>query len=314
MTYSVLECLSSGEPGSGLTGKIQGLAENIFYQPIVKLFANTLLAPVFYIAIAFTLLMEQFFPADPKQKFFNVNLTQDLVWFFYETILQALVITTYIYLVTAVYNRYLNFLTIEAAAQWPFWLRFAWGVLLLDFLYWLQHYLNHKVPVFWQFHVVHHSQRSISFFTDYRYHVIEYVVRHTILVIPFLIFKVNVPEIVAFSIFRRWYTRFYHGNIRMNMGFLRYILVTPQSHRVHHSILPEHRDKNFGAIFSIWDYLFGTQHRSYDEYPATGIEDDHFPHEEKVGLGPLLMTPLKQMGYSFREAGQKIKEIWTHKR
>jgi hypothetical protein len=76
------------------------------------------------------------------------------------------------------------------------------------------HFFNHHVSLFWPFHAVHHSQKHLSFFTDFRYHIVEYIVRHTVLVIPFLIFQINTPTIVVFAVFKRWYTRFYHGNIR----------------------------------------------------------------------------------------------------
>lgn len=279
-----------------------------FYNPVVKLIRQTLMSPAFYTVLLFTLMMEQFFPAEPKQNMFGVSFYQDLVWFFYETVLQAIVITSYVYWLTSIYNTHLSFLTIETVTGWPGWARFLIGVLLLDFLYWVQHYLNHKVPWFWQFHAVHHSQKELNFFTDYRYHIFEYVVRHTILVIPFLILKVDAPTIVAFSIFKRWYTRFYHGNIRTDLGPLRYFLVTPQSHRVHHSYSPEHRDLNFGALFSIWDFLFRTQYMGFHEYPKTGIPDDKFPLEKDTRLPRVIFMPLVQMAYPFRVIARQIKK------
>ena len=69
---------------------------------------------------------------------------------------------------------------------------------------------------------------------------------------------------------------------------------------VHHSIELQHRDTNFGALFSIWDRLFGTQYRGHDEYPETGIADAAFPHEAKGDLRSLLVTPLAQMAYPLR--------------
>ena len=280
-----------------------------FYNPVVRLVRDTLLTPAFFIVVGLTLTMEKLFPADPKQNMFGVSFWQDLVWFFYETVLQAIVITTYVYWLKQIYNKHFSFLTVEAVASWPDWSRFVLGVVLLDFLYWLQHYLNHKVPWFWQFHTVHHSQKEVNFFTDFRYHIVEYIVRHTILVIPFLLLKVDTPTIVAFSVFRRWYTRFYHGNIRTNLGPLRYILVTPQSHRVHHSKLPQHRDLNFGSLFSIWDYLFKTQYRGYEEYPETGIADQEFPHEKEAAFPKVIFMPLVQLAYPFRVIGGQIKRI-----
>lgn len=280
-----------------------------FYDPVVRLANDTILTPAFFIAIGFTLWMERLFPADSRPKMFGVSFYQDLAWFFYETVLHAIVIISYVYWLKQLYYAYFSFLTIEAAAVWPSWVRFAVGVLLLDFLYWLQHYFNHKVPWFWQFHTVHHSQKEINFFTDYRYHIFEYIVRHTVLVIPFLILKVDVPTIVAFSIFRRWYTRFYHGNIRTNLGPLRYILVTPQSHRIHHSRLPQHQDLNFGSLFSIWDFLFRTQYYGFYEYPPSGISDEEFPNEKGGGFLQFLFMPLVQLAYPFRVIGRQMRSV-----
>jgi sterol desaturase/sphingolipid hydroxylase (fatty acid hydroxylase superfamily) len=232
---------------------------------------------------------------------FSLSFAQDVVWFFYETVLHAAIIVTYVQVLTTVYQANVPFLTVDAVLAWPEWLRFAVAVLLLDLLYWGQHFTNHKFAVLWQFHTVHHSQRALNFFTDFRYHVLEYLVRHAFLVIPFLVLRVDPPQIVWFALIARWYTRFYHGNIRTNLGPLRYVLVTPQSHRIHHSIEPRHRDTNFGALFSIWDQMFGTQYRGYDEYPETGIEDDAFPHETSGDLRSLLVTPFVQMAYPLRK-------------
>jgi sterol desaturase/sphingolipid hydroxylase (fatty acid hydroxylase superfamily) len=76
------------------------------------------------------------------------------------------------------------------------------------------------------------------------------------------------------------------------------MLVTPQSHRVHHSVMLQHRDTNFGSLFSIWDYLFGTQYRGYNEYPETGIEDETFPYEKEAKLSRLILVPFIQMAHA----------------
>ena len=175
-------------------------------------------------------------------------------------------------------------------------------ILFVDFLYWCQHYCNHRVPWLWKLHALHHSQRELNFFTDFRYHVLEYLVRHTFLVVPFLVLKIDPPVIAVVVIALRWYSRFYHGNIRTNLGTLRYVLVTPQSHRIHHSIEAAHADTNFGAIFSVWDRLLGTQSRDYQSYPATGISDATFPVGGSRRLRDLLLMPAYQMAHPFRTA------------
>ena len=291
----------------GLTAwAVRQSALRVFVWSVRDLFTNAILTPGFAVAVALTLALERLIPAKRNQPLLSLSFAQDVVWFFYETVLHAAIIVTYVQLLTTVYQANVPFLTIDAVLAWPEWLRFAIGILLLDLLYWGQHFTNHKYAVLWQFHTVHHSQRDLNFFTDFRYHVLEYLVRHTFLVIPFLVLRVDPPQIVWFALVARWYTRFYHGNIRTNLGPLRYVLVTPQSHRVHHSIEPQHRDMNFGALFSIWDQLFGTQYRGWDEYPETGIDDQMFPLERKGDVLSLLVTPFVQMAYPVRKVWAQL--------
>ncbi len=281
------------------SGMIEPRVSRILGAPL-SLLRHTVLMPEFWLVVALTLTLERLLPAKPNQPWFGVAFMQDLVWFVYEAILHTIIIVTYVHLLLSIYHRNFESLTIHAAREWPNWVQFAVAVLLLDLMYWVQHYVNHKVPLLWSFHSLHHSQKELNFFTDFRYHVLEYVVRHTFLVIPFLVLAVEAPTIILFAIFQRWYTRVYHGNIRTNLGPLRYVLVTPQSHRVHHSIESRHRDTNFGSLFSIWDHLFGTQCRRYDEYPDTGIEDTAFPVERSTRIRDLLLTPIVQMAYPFQ--------------
>jgi len=93
-----------------------------------------------------------------------------------------------------------------------------------------------------------------------------------------------VPPLAVMGVggFRMWYARFVHANIGTNLGPLKHILVTPQYHRVHHSIEPAHQDKNFAALLTVWDRIFGTLHRNYDEYPATGVAGLEFPPPHRV--------------------------------
>ncbi len=286
-----------------LIAAIVGRSLSIFYFPVRDLLTGQVLSIWFWCALALTLVLQRLIPADPRQRIFSVGLAQDLVWFFYEAVLHALVFVTYVSLITRFYNKFLASLTITSLNQAPGWVRFLLALLLLDFLYWAQHYTNHRVPFLWKLHVIHHSQKELNFFTDFRYHLLEYLVRYTFLALPFLILRVDPPVIFALAIVLQWYSRFYHGNIRTNLGPLKYILVTPQSHRVHHSLQPAHRDTNFGAIFSFWDLLLGTQCKDYEVYPMTGVEDENFPLERTASAGSLLWKPFQQMLYPFFGTG-----------
>ncbi len=284
---------------SHLAGSILQWGKKIIYWPLDDLLKTKILTPVFGIAVVIILSFEWFLPAKPNQKIFSVSFVQDMIWLCYSAVLQAAIVVTYVAWLKAVYQTHFSFLTVHQLDQLPYWSRFLIGILIVDFLQWGQHWITHRVPFFWNFHVVHHSQKEINLFTAARYHVFEYLINHTFITFPLLIFSINTPQIVYFTIFHEWFIRFSHGNIKTNLGPLRYILVTPQSHRVHHSLEKAHWHKNYGAMFSIWDHLFGTQHRGYEDYPDTGVSDHEFPHEHAKGLINIIIMPLKQLLYSF---------------
>jgi sterol desaturase/sphingolipid hydroxylase (fatty acid hydroxylase superfamily) len=194
---------------------------------------------------------------------------------------------TYVVLLRHLYDRWLDeTLTIRALASWSPAARVTVGVVVGDFVAWFHHWLRHKVPLFWRFHAVHHSQREMNVFTDQRYHPLEYLVTSSVRALPMFMLGASVPTVVGVSLATEMLTKFYHGNVRTNFGPLRYLLVTPQSHRIHHSIELQHRDTNYGVIFSLWDRLFGTQHPSSDVYPETGVEDRLAPcHLQAAGGG-----------------------------
>lgn len=260
-------------------------------------------------SLVVTLALERWIPADRKQEAFGLALAQDFVWVFYEIALFALVVVAYGDVLARYYAAHLSGLTVTGLGAAPGWARFLVAFLLTDFLYWAHHVVNHKVPLFWRFHQVHHAQRELNFFTDFRYHVVEYVIRQTFLIVPFLLLKVDAPAVAAFAVASTWYTRIYHGNVRTNLGPLRWVLVTPQSHRVHHAVDERHHDMNFGALLSVWDRLFGTQCRDSDVYPETGVRDETFPDERRLGARWVLVTPLLQMAHPFatvwRSSGER---------
>ncbi len=146
---------------------------------------------------------------------------------------------------------------------------------------------------------MHHSQRELNLFTDMRYHSLEYLISRTLVTFPLLMLQTDVTEVLYLSFAHQWYSRFVHTGVRTNLGPLRFVLVTPQSHRIHHSIEPVHFDRNFGVIFSIWDRLFGTHYAGADEYPATGIPDRTFPLERTAGPRAIATTLLRQHLYPF---------------
>jgi sterol desaturase/sphingolipid hydroxylase (fatty acid hydroxylase superfamily) len=298
--------VAGGGPWRLSWGPVTRLASDLFYGPLRYRVVSMLLTPAFLGVIALTLALERLVPARPQQKLLSTSSLQDAAWFFYEGVLHALIVVTWVALLTWAYARLGGKILLPGLAGLSDGWRFVIGIVLVDFCMWLQHRVNHFIPWLWELHAVHHSQKEINFFTDFRYHVLEYVVRETFLAIPFVLLGVQVPDIVYFSIVRRWYTRFYHANIRTDLGPLRYVLVTPQSHRIHHSIEPRHQNKNFGSLLSVFDFVFGTQYRGWNEYPETGVDDHEFPHETTRELGTLLLMPVRQMVYPLRRIGREL--------
>jgi sterol desaturase/sphingolipid hydroxylase (fatty acid hydroxylase superfamily) len=281
----------------GLVRRMQGRMWGELHKSYwMLLFAS----PVFYLACVGILLLEKFFPADRQQPVFGTSLAQDFVWVFFSAILNVLVLVTFNAVLRSVIRKHMGWAILGLWTDWPMWSRFLLAVLAADFLGWFHHWVRHKVHFLWLFHTVHHSQKHLNLFTDFRYHVVEYLVGNLVRVSVMTLLNFGHKEIIIWLLIHEWYARFYHANIRTNLGWLRYILVTPQSHRVHHSPEPRHWDKNFGVLFSFWDRIFGTQYTGYDEYPKTGVPDRTFPHETSAHVGSLLWTPVAQMIYPFK--------------
>lgn len=272
--------------------------------------ADLLFDPVVYALVAVVCLLERRFPAQPSQPLLSRGLFQDYAWFAAEKLVFVHVIALYASVLESAYDTYLGFLTLPVAT-WPVWARGLCTIVVGDFLSWLHHFLRHKVGVFWAFHVIHHSQRQMNFFADYRVHVVELAVAQTILFIPIHMFAFKFPDNAYLLFVFVWYTRVYHANLRSNFGWLKHVLVTPQSHRIHHSIERRHWDRNFGVIFTVWDRIFGTLYTAYDEYPATGVADATFPWEDRGVLRTLWAQTCYPFAVLARYRGRRDARWWT---
>lgn len=268
-------------------------------QTLYSIRADIFFNPLFYGMTLGILLLEWRFPAKPEQPLFSLGFWQDAVWLLCTFLVTGFLINPYIELMLWFHTQVLHGFTIPLfQIPLPGVVRFGLALLIGDFLVWLSHLVVHKVPFFWQFHAIHHSQRQLNLFTSLRMHGLD-ILFNIIVNTPPLILLAVPSRGQYYVLFRLWYSRLYHANIKSNFGFLRYILVTPQSHRVHHSIEPRHYDHNFGLIFSIWDQAFGTQYRGYNEYPDTGIDDRRFPLEFQANPVALLRTYWAQWAYPF---------------
>ena len=251
------------------------------------------------------LALEWFLPAHVGGKRPLSSLRQDLLWALLWPAWSIALIPLWAAATSVLYNHYLWFLTIRSLADWPWWARVVLTLLVADFAGWLCHVARHKVPVFWDFHAVHHSQTNMNFFTEHRVHPVDSVVVQLTQFVPMMMVAPSLTYVVAIGWGTLAYRRFYHSNIRTNLGILRYLFVTPQSHRIHHSRDRQHSDSNYGFLLSIWDRIFGTLHRGYDTYPDTGIEDPLFPTEENADWRSAARLLLAQILYPFHRVARR---------
>lgn len=258
------------------------------------------LHPLFFVAFPAILLLEWWMPARPEQRIFSRALAHDALYVPFSAILRAVLLTGLFEQLDALYSQRLAFLISESVRTLPTCVRVGLGFLLLDLSSWLFHRLHHAVPWLWQIHAVHHSQEDLNLFTNGRGHILETATFFAAVSLPMYILRMDASEYSLLMLFRMWHDRFNHSNVRTNLGMLRHVLVTPQSHRIHHSIDPRHQDRNFGAVLSVWDRAFGTLYRGWDEYPATGISDPGFPREQEARGLRFLLTPLSQLVYPVR--------------
>src|SRR6516165_4275634 len=145
----------------------------------------------------------------------------------------------------------------------------AFSVILLDGVVYLQHVMFHVVPVFWRVHRMHHADLEFDVTTGVRFHPIEIVLSTLIKFGAVVALGTPALGVLVFEVLLNATSMFNHGNVRMPVRFDRYLhwlVVTPDMHRVHHSILVQETNSNFGFNLPYWDWLLGT----YRDQPAVG--------------------------------------------
>ena len=141
------------------------------------------------------------------------------------------------------------------------------AIIILDLVIYWQHRLFHVVPLFWRLHQVHHADRDIDVSTGLRFHPIEIFISMLIKFAVVIILGAPAIAVVLFEVILNGMAMFNHGNIRLPKALdsaIRLLFVTPDMHRVHHSILKHETNSNYGFNLSIWDRLFGSYHAQPD--------------------------------------------------
>jgi sterol desaturase/sphingolipid hydroxylase (fatty acid hydroxylase superfamily) len=181
--------------------------------------------------------------------------------------------------------------------DWPVAVEMAVGVIFLDLMIYIQHVILHMIPFFWRFHKVHHSDLDLDVSSGFRFHPLE--------ILGSMIYKLglvaalgpSVMTVVVFEAILNGMAQFNHSNIKLPLGLdliLRKLIVTPDMHRIHHSVELNETNSNYGFNLSIWDRLLGTYiHDGKMPQPEIVIGVPEFRTPEQVSLLKLVIMPFR---------------------
>ncbi len=185
----------------------------------------------------------------------------------------------------------------------PVWAAIPLGVILLDLAIYLQHVLVHAVPALWRLHRMHHADLEFDVTTGARFHPIEILLSMVLKLMVIAALGPPAAAVLLFEVLLNATAMFNHSNVRVPDGLdrvLRLIVVTPDMHRIHHSVVPKETNSNFGFNLPWWDRLFGT----YRPEPAAGqlgmtIGIEQFRDATEQRLDHMLTQPFREGDRSY---------------
>jgi sterol desaturase/sphingolipid hydroxylase (fatty acid hydroxylase superfamily) len=174
------------------------------------------------------------------------------------------------------------------------------GILGLDLVIYLQHAMFHALPVFWRLHRMHHTDLDFDVTTGVRFHPLEILLSMGIKMAAVIVLGASAIAVILFEVLLNATSMFNHGNVRLPKEIdrvLRLFVVTPEMHRVHHSVVIKEHNSNFGFNFPWWDRLMGT----YQAQPMKGHEGmtiglSQYREPRRLTLPWLLILPFSQPG------------------
>lgn len=181
--------------------------------------------------------------------------------------------------------------------DWPVAVEMAMAVIFLDLMIYIQHVMLHMIPFFWRFHKVHHSDLDLDVSSGFRFHPLE--------ILGSMIYKLglvaglgpSVMTVVVFEAILSGMAQFNHSNIKLPLGLdlaLRKLLVTPDMHRIHHSVEVNETNSNYGFNLSIWDRFLGTYiHDGKRPQPEIVIGVPEYRTPVEVSLPKLVAMPFR---------------------
>ena len=177
------------------------------------------------------------------------------------------------------------------AVDWPEWVKIVVALLALDLAIWAQHLASHKIPILWRLHKVHHADRDIDVTTAVRFHPVEIALSMIWKIVVVVPLGASPLAVFLFEVILNGCAMFNHANVALPNWLdriLRLFIVTPDMHRVHHSVLRREHDSNYGFNLSLWDRVF----RTYTAQPEGGHQ------RMRIGLTPYQSEDPTHFGWS----------------
>jgi len=166
------------------------------------------------------------------------------------------------------------------ASSWPLWLQVLVFIVGFDLVQWCTHVMLHRTSWLWALHKVHHSvgDGEMDFLVSFRFHWLEGLVYKAVQYVPLALLGFSTEAAFIQAVFGTLVGHLNHANLDLGWGPLRYVFNSPRMHLWHHDLdLADGKTKNFGIVFSTWDFVFGTAHFPDEPPRAIGITDDALP-------------------------------------
>ncbi|SFG07179.1 Sterol desaturase/sphingolipid hydroxylase, fatty acid hydroxylase superfamily [Neptunomonas qingdaonensis] len=183
--------------------------------------------------------------------------------------------------------------------QMPLVISAVLGFLILDMAIWGQHWVTHKLPVLWRLHQVHHTDLDLDVTSALRFHPVEILLSLLYKAVIIVVFGIDPAVVIVFEVVLNASAIFTHANIRLPSGIdktLRWVICTPDMHRIHHSVYQQETDSNYGFFLSVWDRLFSTYTlEPKDNHLQMQLGLSEYRQQAALGFVALLKLPLQRL-------------------
>ncbi len=222
--------------------------------------------------------IEKIFPLRKTQPVFRAEWQNDLIHFFFNHLVVGFTLLVTNRVVHQVFGWAVSAKVQGLIASTPFFVQLFLVVLVADLVQYWTHRAYHEISFLWRFHSVHHSARSMDWLAGSRQHILELIFTRIMVLAPIFVLGFSQRVIDLYVIIVGFQAVFNHANVNVRLGWLRYLIVTPNFHHWHHSRDTEAIDKNYAAHFAFLDHLFGTAVTAEQKWPKDyGVVGDYMP-------------------------------------